>query len=554
MTGDIKNPELTQNPDAGASASGVAHVGEPALVVPSAPPSPPHLQPEASRPAPKSISKTRPQKNQPWSVKGVSDTARKAARGAADAAGLSLGQWLNQVIVEAGERPDPRHMAPLIPAEPEPALPDPQPARPEILPRVAEAITALEARIGTTQTNISHTFAPLRESIEVVGVRVSALERLGDLAPGGSELPTREAIARRLSGQAPARPTTDLDDIENQLRRSARADIDTPFDDEPAKGRSVRRFAAVTSVFVVGTAAATIAVWFSLIAGPGSDRRLAARLPVEQLTELTAPAEQQATVAAADVLAIRQQAEAGNAGAQLDLAGFYLAGNGVEQDYRAAAHWLTQSATGGLAEAQYSLGLLYERGLGVNQSADRAAEWFERAAAQQYPQAQYALGIAFLEGRGKPQNYDDATIWLERAARQDHGDAQYAYAVILEDGLTADPDPDRAYEWYQAAIANGSSQAAERAALLVPRLNATPNSLPLIPSAPSPATPPTDRITLLQIEQLLTTLDFDVGTPDGILAAQTVAAIERYQSELGLPVDGKPSRDLLSHLKSVTGG
>ena len=552
MTGDINNPDFTETPDAPAAAAG-------ATTAP-AHPSPAPMPEGATRQkddTPKSQPQNHRPKNQPWSVKGVSDTARKAARGAADAAGLSLGQWLDQIIVEAGERPVIRPLTvPDATAPEDPALPPPpdiDPSPPALLPRVAEAVAALETRVGTAQANISHTFAPLRESIEIIGVRVSALERLGDITPGGNALPTREALARRLSGQAPARPAQGRDDTASQAGADGRPTIDT-FDDPARPHRPLRRFAAMTAVSVVGTAAAAIAIWFSLLDGPGSARRLAARLPVEQLTQLAAPAEQQAAISPADVSAIRRRAEAGSAGAQLDLAGLYLVGNGVAQDYPAAAHWLTQSANGGLAEAQYSLGLLYERGLGVGQSPDQAAAWFERAAGQQYPQAQYALGIAFLEGRGKPQDYRDAATWLERAARQDHADAQYAYAVILEDGLVTDPAPERAYEWYQAAIANGSTQAAERAALLVPRLNTAPtDTLPVIPTAPAPLAT-TDRITVLQIEQLLATLDFDVGTPDGILAAPTVAAIESYQSEMGLPVDGRPSRELLANLRSVTGG
>ena len=451
MTGDIKHPDIpnatsqdpaspdpaphdpvAQTPAPQSAATPAVpeapEVAAPADPTPTAPPS----DPPAAAQATATPKRRRAAKAQPWSVKGVSDTARKAARDAADAAGLSVGQWINQVITAADQAPG----AAFVPAAPTTtdgsAAPPDAPAPPQLLPRVADAVAALETRVGDAQANISHTFAPIRESLEVIGVRVSALERIGDIAPGGCAVPTREAFARRLSGQsaAEAKPA-------NQKQRQREA---TPFDDVPPPRRSWRRATALAVVSVLGISAAATAVWFSLLDGPGSARRLAASLPVERLTavaEQAAPA----AISPADLAAVRRQAEAGNAGAQLDLAGLYLAGSGVDQDYPTAAHWLTQAANNGLAEAQYSLGLLYERGLGVGQSADRAAEWFERAANQQYAQAEYALGIAYLEGRGKPQDYQDAATWLERAARQDHGDAQYAFAVIIEDGLIADPDP-----------------------------------------------------------------------------------------------------------------
>ena len=39
----------------------------------------------------------------PWSVKGIDDQARKAAKSAARDAGLTLGQWLNSIILETAE-------------------------------------------------------------------------------------------------------------------------------------------------------------------------------------------------------------------------------------------------------------------------------------------------------------------------------------------------------------------------------------------------------------------------------------------------------------------
>jgi peptidoglycan hydrolase-like protein with peptidoglycan-binding domain len=39
------------------------------------------------------------------------------------------------------------------------------------------------------------------------------------------------------------------------------------------------------------------------------------------------------------------------------------------------------------------------------------------------------------------------------------------------------------------------------------------------------------------------------GSPDGVVGPRTRAAIRQYQADAGLPVDGAPSGDLLSHLQ-----
>jgi peptidoglycan hydrolase-like protein with peptidoglycan-binding domain len=42
---------------------------------------------------------------------------------------------------------------------------------------------------------------------------------------------------------------------------------------------------------------------------------------------------------------------------------------------------------------------------------------------------------------------------------------------------------------------------------------------------------------------------YDVGTPDGVMGPKTRAAIERYQVQNGILVDGQPSENLLTHIE-----
>ena len=44
--------------------------------------------------------------NIPWSVKGIDPEAREAAKVAARRAGMTLGEWLNSLILQSGELPE----------------------------------------------------------------------------------------------------------------------------------------------------------------------------------------------------------------------------------------------------------------------------------------------------------------------------------------------------------------------------------------------------------------------------------------------------------------
>ncbi len=55
-----------------------------------------------------------------------------------------------------------------------------------------------------------------------------------------------------------------------------------------------------------------------------------------------------------------------------------------------------------------------------------------------------------------------------------------------------------------------------------------------------------------ELEGLLADLGFDPGPIDGVLDAQTRAAIKGYQNLAALPVTGQANRDLLDEVRSVT--
>jgi TPR repeat protein len=59
----------------------------------------------------------------------------------------------------------------------------------------------------------------------------------------------------------------------------------------------------------------------------------------------------------------------------------YAHGEGVAQDYAAAASWYRKAAEQGISESQYNLGLMYAKGRGVAQDYLQAHKWCNLAGA-----------------------------------------------------------------------------------------------------------------------------------------------------------------------------
>ena len=81
------------------------------------------------------------------------------------------------------------------------------------------------------------------------------------------------------------------------------------------------------------------------------------------------------------VAACSKQGEQGDAHAAFMLGAMYQFGEGVPQDYKAAAGLYRQAAEQGLAAAQLNLGALYQSGDGVPQDYVQAYMWYTVAMA-----------------------------------------------------------------------------------------------------------------------------------------------------------------------------
>jgi TPR repeat protein len=91
-------------------------------------------------------------------------------------------------------------------------------------------------------------------------------------------------------------------------------------------------------------------------------------------------------------------------------------GDGVEQDYVAAANWFRIAAQQGHARAQHNLALMYESGDGVLQDYSEAAKWYRMAADQGNAGSQNNFGRLLETGRGVAKDDLAAIQWYRRAA------------------------------------------------------------------------------------------------------------------------------------------
>ncbi len=144
------------------------------------------------------------------------------------------------------------------------------------------------------------------------------------------------------------------------------------------------------------------------------------------------------TALQSELAQVRQQAQAGEPKAELELALAYRDGRfGLNSDHAAAAHWLGQAAAAGNAYAAALLGDAYSAGDGVTADRGLAIHWWRRAAQAGNAHGESALGAALAaaerakgeDGDAMLSRQDEGRRWLEQAALQGDDLAQRQLGV-----------------------------------------------------------------------------------------------------------------------------
>ena len=119
----------------------------------------------------------------PWSVKGIDPKAREVAKDLARRSGMTLGEWLNQMIIEGGE-PEPPPLARDV-REPEPRRRPTLQAGAQIRPsasddeltRLAETLEAFSDRLEAAEHRSTLAISGIDQSVMGVLSRLDGLER-----------------------------------------------------------------------------------------------------------------------------------------------------------------------------------------------------------------------------------------------------------------------------------------------------------------------------------------------------------------------------------------
>lgn len=541
----------------------------------------------------------------PWSVKGVDDDARELARNAAQAAGLTLGAWIDRAIkISTGLAPEESKFA--LSTTVSTTLTDESPddrgeyfgVDDRITPDADEVsedrgqnIEAAEAATSVAQESTNHhgvisevsvsATPDMQESSDVQGARVEVDEpstlntSASPLAQGIDETPTESFDAGE---QHPAyAPITIGLQVDPEERFEATVEtVDTP---EPRRwpsaaslfGAGVPRIAISAAAIVIAAGVLVYGVGFT-----GSDDQdpsastsegmatSATTTPAPPATERARHDDTPPPLEPGVIEMLTAAAEQGDAIAQHDLAARYLDGKTVTRNLELAKKWLERAASQGMASAQHRLGVMYDDGTGVKADRNRAAMWHTRAASQGHPASQHALALAYTTGRGVKQSEASATVWLQRAALAGNAESQVLLAGRYQTGRGIERNAAKAAELYASAAAKGHAGAVARAEKLAARAAAKPAAPEKSALAAKPALPPAapalpadmllDKAGIAEVQRLLARLAFKPGPADGVLGRRTVREIKLYQSFAGLPDDGKATTGLLHELREMVRG
>ena len=113
-----------------------------------------------------------------------------------------------------------------------------------------------------------------------------------------------------------------------------------------------------------------------------------------------------------------QRAEAGDVGAQLNIAMLHDLGQGVPRDPATAYKWYRRAAEAGSPVGEFNVAVMNDTGDGTRQDTAAAALWYARAAAHGNRRAQYNLGQLYAAGDGVPRNTEVAQTYYRAASAE----------------------------------------------------------------------------------------------------------------------------------------
>ncbi|KKC35277.1 hypothetical protein WH87_16945 [Devosia epidermidihirudinis] len=271
-------------------------------------------------------------------------------------------------------------------------------------------------------------------------------------------------------------------------------------------------------------------------------------------------------------LELRQAAADGDARAQFEIGAIYTEGRAVTQDYAEAAKWYERSAAQGFVPAQYRLGNLYEGGTGVDKDLEQAKLWYQRGAEAGNRMSMHNLAALYASGQLGEQEFEAAAEWFQQAAARGMTDSQFNLGMLYARGLGVEQDFSQSYKWFSLAARSGDADAAkarddiakslssetvsavnaELAGWKAESIDLAANFAPLGTWTDKfdPGQAIKTRDVVSKVQQALTRLGFDVGSPDGVAGPKTADAIKAFERGTGMTEVGAVNPRLLAVLGS----
>jgi hypothetical protein len=149
----------------------------------------------------------------------------------------------------------------------------------------------------------------------------------------------------------------------------------------------------------------------------------------------------------AETKALIAKAEAGDVGAQMQVAGAYDTGRGAPHDKTAAIKWYRMASEAGNVEAQNSVGSLLQE----DKKYAEALSWYEKAAGQGSAQAINNMAYLYDLGLGVPQDRKKGFDLYSRAAELGFAEAMWNIANMYGAGQLGQVDLVMACVWTSRA-------------------------------------------------------------------------------------------------------
>ncbi len=239
---------------------------------------------------------------------------------------------------------------------------------------------------------------------------------------------------------------------------------------------------------------------------------------------------------------IRLAANQGQPAAQYRLAKLYEAGIGVKVNGKTAKGLLIRAAKADNRIAMHDLGHYYATGAdGSSPDITQAVSWFSQAAERGVLDSQFNLGVLYQGGSGVPRSLKDAYFWYTIAGLQgDKIAKQRSEAIALE--LSSEN-----LKTAQARVKAFAPKPVNNAA------NGVFTNLPWTNTGAKGDTKTSIKTSVKAAQQMLTTLGYDVGRPDGAMGPNTRNAIISFERANGMPETGRVNAALITRLKLAAG-